>query len=81
MRTHHCRTIDLAARLRPHKEKAECYNEGCAVAEKDIFPLERTELFGVESPEECQVDVKRHGEGPQRISEQKTAANLATLEF
>jgi hypothetical protein len=58
-------------RLRPYKEKGKGRNERYAVAEEDIFPLERTELFCVVFVEECEVNVTRHGEGPHRIGDQK----------
>jgi hypothetical protein len=67
--THHCRTIGLAARLRPYKEKDEGRNERYAVAEEDIFPFKQTELMCVVFPEEREINIIRHGEGPQRISD------------
>src|SRR4051812_49403066 len=73
--THHCRTIDLAARLRPYKAKDEGRNERYAVAEEDIFPLERTELCCVVFPEEYEVNITRHGEGPQRVGDHKPVAD------
>ena len=74
-KTHHCRTINLAARLRPDTEKDEGRNERYAVAEEDIFPLERPELFCVVFPEECEVNITRHSEGPYRIGDHKPVAD------
>ena len=71
--TYHCRTIDLAVRFRLYKAIGKCWNERCAVAEKDIFPLEQAELLYVVFPQECQVNIARHGESPQRISGYKPA--------
>ena len=62
--THHCRAIDPAAQIRLYKEIGECRNEWGAVAEKDVSPLEQTELLRIISSEKCQVYIARHGEGP-----------------
>jgi hypothetical protein len=77
--THHCRTIDFAARLRPYKEKGKGRNERYAVTEEDIFPLEQTELFCVVFPEKCEINITRHSEGPQRIGDHKPVADQLYL--
>jgi hypothetical protein len=71
--THHCRTIDLAVRFRLDKAIDKCRNEGCAVAEKDISPLEQAKLVDVVLSEECQVNIACHAKGKQRISGHKPA--------
>ena len=65
--THHCRAIDLAVRFRHYEEVGECWDERCAVAEKSVSPLEQTELLCIIFPEECQEDIARHSECPQRV--------------
>jgi hypothetical protein len=77
--THHCRTIDFAARFRPYKEKGKGRNERYAVIEENIFPLEQTELFCVVFPEKCEINITRHSEGSQRIGDYKLVADQLYL--
>jgi hypothetical protein len=60
------------------KEKRECQNEGRPVADQDILPLERPELFGVVFVEEGQIDVTRHGKDPDDVREHQPTADAST---
>jgi hypothetical protein len=80
-KTHHCRAVDLPAGVRPDEEIDECRNEWYAVAENNVSPLEQTELLCVVFSKECQVNIARHGKGPQRIGGHKPAGQVRMDSF
>lgn len=65
--THDSGTIHLAAVLSFNKEIGQRQDKRQAIATHHVFPHEPSQSFRIVFVEEGQVDIARHGKGPQGI--------------